>query len=439
MAILLVTLLLGACGDDGTGPQASDAGSLQVSLMMSGELDPDGCTFTLDGGPPNRIGAWQSTTFNGLAPGTYEVAIDDLAVNCEVSGDRSRAVTVLAGQSVLENFTVDCRWRTRIAYRSSVDGNYEIYTVNPDGTDPANLTNHPAADSDPSWSPDGRRIAFTSDRDGDYEVYVMNADGTNPVNLTNDPADDAGPRWSPDGSRIAFWSSRDRRELGSVFVMEADGSAPVRVSGYRHAQKPVWSPDGSRIAYTGFASDRKWHLFVVNADGTGDIILTDNPGGWESSPTWSPDGSRIAFASYRQDIGEDIYVVNADGTGEVRLTDNPRFDDNPAWSPDGSRIAFSSLRPVQRHPVYASYEIDTWVMDADGTNLVNLTNSLRRTEGRRPVWSPDGTQVATTVQMFNFTHEIYVIRTDGTRLINVSKSGTAWNGEPAWSPDLFQP
>ena len=53
---------------------------------------------------------------------------------------------------------------------------------------PINLTNHPAEDSNPSWSPDGTRIAFDSDRDGNLEIYVMEADGANPINLTNNPA-----------------------------------------------------------------------------------------------------------------------------------------------------------------------------------------------------------------------------------------------------------
>jgi len=85
----------------------------------------------------------------------------------------------------------------KIAFTSYRDGSPEVYVMNADGTDPRNLTNHPAWDLDPAWSPDGSRIAFTSDRDGNEEVYVMNADGTDPRNLTNDPADETEPVWSP--------------------------------------------------------------------------------------------------------------------------------------------------------------------------------------------------------------------------------------------------
>ena len=82
--------------------------------------------------------------------------------------------------------------------------------VNADGSNPVNLTNNPAYDGQPAWSPDGTRIAFTSDRDGRLGIYVMNADGSNPAHLTNNPASrDSDPAWSPDGKRIAFVSYRD--------------------------------------------------------------------------------------------------------------------------------------------------------------------------------------------------------------------------------------
>src|SRR5947207_9164140 len=92
----------------------------------------------------------------------------------------------------------------RIAFSTNRDGNNEVYVMNADGSGAVDLTNDPASDTSPSWSPDGARIAFTTNRDGNNEVYVMNADGSGAVDLTNDPASDTSPSWSPDGTRVAF-------------------------------------------------------------------------------------------------------------------------------------------------------------------------------------------------------------------------------------------
>jgi TolB protein len=70
------------------------------------------------------------------------------------------------------------------------------------------VTRHAAHDDSPPWSPDGKRIAFTSNRDGNYEIYVMNADGSEPRNLTRHPGQDNFAAWSPDGQRLAFISNR---------------------------------------------------------------------------------------------------------------------------------------------------------------------------------------------------------------------------------------
>ena len=105
----------------------------------------------------------------------------------------------------------------KIAFVSGRDGNNEIYVMNADGTDQTRLTDNPAYDSGPSWSPDGTKIAFDTDRDGNREVYVMNADGTNLINITNHPASDHHPDWSPDGTKILF-ASNDAGN-GDIFVM----------------------------------------------------------------------------------------------------------------------------------------------------------------------------------------------------------------------------
>src|SRR2546422_10268499 len=96
----------------------------------------------------------------------------------------------------------------QVVFSSTRDGNYEIYVANADGSGPSRLTNHPAEDRFPAWSPDGTRIAFVSDRDGNPEIYVMNADGSYPNRLTSDSALAGVPGWLPAGRRILFGRRR---------------------------------------------------------------------------------------------------------------------------------------------------------------------------------------------------------------------------------------
>ena len=260
----------------------------------------------------------------------------------------------------------------RIAFRSSRDGNSEIYVMNADGSGITRLTNRPEPNFNPAWSPDGRRIAFTSDRDGNFEIHVMNADGSGITQLTNHPERDWLPAWSPDGRRIAFDSSRDGNR--DIHVMNADGSGITRLTNRPELDSnPAWSPDGRRIAFHS-SRDGNWEIYVMNADGSGITRLTNHPEN-DGSPAWSPDGRRIAFRSSR-DGNVEIYVMNADGSGITRLTNHPENDGSPAWSPDGRRIAFRSSRDGN---------VEIYVMNADGSGLTRLTNNDR--DDSFPSWT----------------------------------------------------
>ena len=256
---------------------------------------------------------------------------------------------------------------SRIAFASDRDGNFEIYVMNADGSGQTRLTDNPAYDGSPAWSPDGSRITFVADRDRNWDIYVMDTDGSEQTRLTDNLTVDIDPAWSPDGSRIAFLSRRD------IYVMNADGSELTQLTDNRAEDgSPAWSPDGSRIA---FHSERDGNpeIYVMNADGSGQTRLTDNPA-YDGEPAWSPDGRRLVFVSHR-DGNFEIYVMNPDGS--ERLTYNPMDDWDPVWSPDGRRIAFSSDRD-------GNYEI--YVMNADGSVQTRLTDNPAY-DGE-PAWSP---------------------------------------------------
>ncbi len=250
----------------------------------------------------------------------------------------------------------------KITFHSQRDGNQQIYSMDPDGSNQTRLTNNIFTDGEPTWSPGGSRIAFITNRDANTEIYVMDADGTNQINLTNAGSAESQPAWSPDGSKIAFQTNRDDGGgLYDIYVMDADGNNPTRLTTDPEKDRyPAWSPDGTKIAFASFR-DGDWEIYVMDANGSNQTNLTNAPGSAESQPAWSPDGTKIAF-----DGSSEIYVMDADGTNQTNLTNDPALDLFPWWSRDGSQIVFSSGRT-------GNYEI--WVMNADGSSPTQLTTN----------------------------------------------------------------
>jgi Tol biopolymer transport system component len=155
----------------------------------------------------------------------------------------------------------------------------------------------------------------------------------------------------------------------------------------------------------------------MNADGSNRTPLTN--AGFYEDPVWSPDGTKITFYSYRYD-NFDVYVMNANGSNQVRLTNHPAFDAGADWSPDGTRLVFQSERDGNT---------EIYVMNADGSNQARLTTNTVFDAG--PAWSPDGTKmVFQRIQEGNA--DIYVMDADGSHQIRLTNSGN--NFGPAWQP-----
>ena len=197
-------------------------------------------------------------------------------------------------------------------------------------------------------------IAFDTDRDGNREVYVMGPDGKDPYNISKDPGDDYEPSWSPEGSRIAFVSNRatDGESGQFIYVINADGSDVRQLSHENWSVQPDWSHDGRMIVYSGNDD-----IQIVPTDGSEPSVnLTNSPvKDWQ--PTWSPDGSKIAWLS-GMDGKWNIFVMNADGSHVLQLTDNGKAYD-VIWTIDGE---------IFSHWEHPEGVCSKCVMRADGSN-----------------------------------------------------------------------
>ena len=293
----------------------------------------------------------------------------------------------------------------RIGFLADTTGHPQLFTIAPDGTGLTQITNQPSGISEYgiAWSPDGsellyeqagsRDLIYKTAADGngasrvspsctglclgdDFPAYArsgmkiaferaygpirnnnaavaaifsMNADGTGVKELTQKKrptsSEDHKPNWSPDGRRITFQRLNDTavpQHLGAIFVMNADGSQPRRLTPYTlNASDPKWSRDGTQILFNSYdepVAGKDANIYTIRIDGTGLRQLTHYTGGKLQAyvDDWSPDGTQIVFHLIGRQAGRPInqlFIMNANGSGARQLTQmsasaNPR---NAAW------------------------------------------------------------------------------------------------------------
>ncbi|SVB06781.1 uncharacterized protein METZ01_LOCUS159635 [marine metagenome] len=274
----------------------------------------------------------------------------------------------------------------RIAFVSDKDGNWDIWLINPDGSNLKNLTSNPSLDSHPSWSPDGQNITFYYDRDGNKNIYSMDQDGNNIKQLTLNSKSNHSPSWSPDGQKIAFVSNRSGENC--IWIMNADGSEQHNLTKLLKSSRwPTWSHIKNEILFTSEnviyqINPETFELntvFKLNKN----LVFTGLFIGW---PVWSPDGSKITLVSNfldKEQMTPTLYTLNKDGKAFKPLINSPGLgpDERPSWSPDGNSIVYSSFTNNDKRQI--------WLISITTGFSTQLTSDDYM--NGFPAWEPVGT------------------------------------------------
>ncbi|WP_333484490.1 DPP IV N-terminal domain-containing protein [Microcoleus sp. K1-B6] len=322
-----------------------------------------------------------------------------------------------------------------------------LFGVNADGSSRRELA--PNIDVSPTlvWSPNGQRLAFVS---GYTDIYTVNADGSQ---LTKQFAEGGckAPNfeiaWFSNSQKLIFARSCDG------FTSDAPGSQSLYISdtsgiqgtklvrelevGGEPPQTEIssefyLSPDGQQVA---FVKDK--NIYKMNADGSGMTKITKTPGEYISGGSqlvWSPDRTKIAFlfGAYPK---QQLYTINADGTNLKNLTNNPQnevYNVKLFWSPDSSRIAYYYNKPGDS----AGEQQDIYLLDINRGTAKNLTQKPRKYDELS--WSPDGQFIGFVAGEFN-NQKLYTINADGNQLNQLAtRLKPSEISELAWSTDSQQ-
>jgi Tol biopolymer transport system component/DNA-binding winged helix-turn-helix (wHTH) protein len=447
----------------------------EIPHLLSGRWSPDGSkvVFTKDNA--------RDVSFLANADGTDERRLAAALGNMDWSPDSARFVyqkrtssesseiflyTVASGESISltpgiasadPSFSYDGR---RIAFTSWRDGNPEIYVMNADGSSVRRVTNHPAFDNYPVFSPDGTKLAFQSNRmDEHVEIYLQALDvDLPPVRLTHSSGvTGLFPKcWSPDGTRLLVYSNRNGRY--QIGVMDADAVPAALVAGEARTDLgfPRLSRDGRLLLHEARLTDRRLQIRVLHrSTGASTTILETAPGyshQFHLDPAWSPDPARVVFADL-SDGNTEIFSITLDGTGRRNLTNNPLRDVGPAFSPETNAMFFTRdafgeaklyrldvdgrqerVTDQKGHEISPAVSPDgsrlAYAADRSSVGLDIYVRELKNAESERrltslkfhdsaPAFSPDGRTIA-FIATSDGNAEIYLVNADGTGLVRMT-------------------
>jgi len=239
------------------------------------------------------------------------------------------------------------------------------------------------------------KIVIESNRDGNWDLWVMNADGSNPINLTKTPdIAEVYPKVSPDGTKICFCADEGKGEekVRNLYVMDADGSKRMKIAD--NSREPCWSGDGTKIAFLRGEFDKfSYSDFATRGIFTYDLAtgqIRQHPNKKIEhlyTLNWTPDGKWfVATIHGGMGFKHGILALEAEGDGVYDLN---LGGCRPDLSPDGKQIAWG-------HGDYAIgvADLDFSSIPPKATNVHNIMESKDPMETYHVDWSPDGKYVA---------------------------------------------
>jgi TolB protein len=257
-----------------------------------------------------------------------------------------------------------------------------------------------------------------------------------PVAACAPAAGGGGPSGADLSQHAIVFTSSAGNEDADLWLVKADGTDPVRLTDEPGLEfMAAWSPDGDRVAYVAGATvNGPADLFVLDLDGGEPQQVTSTPDRCETAPTWTPDGEELVYASSDCDgEAEGIFATRLDGGEERALVEAGSW---PDVGPDGQLLYTA---PVPGEPWYVQR---LWVSEPDGSQPRDVTPRGFESASEA-TWSPDGSRIAFVVaagdpsadRPEDWNEEVYVMDADGSnpRRLTTTPGNDHW--PPSWSPD----